>query len=264
MVKDIDNHNRGLDMKTEDLYSEIARQLEERTDVEIASKKTAKAKYFGITIKSYGLKEAQWKGLIESYLGTLRELSLKARLQLAKKFYASEFSEQVNFGDAILELSIEELAPAHFDSLDEIAEFLSNWGETDWFCIRVVQPLLRKYPKQTLELLRKWNSSKSLWKRRASVVAFTRKIGISGEFTDEALELCDNLIWDKEDYVRKGVGWSLKDNMRGAKERVLNYVKSLRRNGVSSVITLYAIRDLKGKEREEVLKIKPDRKLEKT
>jgi len=108
-----------------------------------------------------------------------------------------------------------------------------------------------------LDLLRKWNSSKSLWKRRASVVTFTRKIGISGDFTDEALELCDNLIWEKEDYVRKGVGWALKDNMRGAKKKVLEYVKSLRRQGISSVITLYAIRDLKGKEREEVFNIKP-------
>jgi len=174
-------------------------------------------------------------------------------------FYASDFSEQVNFGDAILQLSIEQLTPTHFDSLNEIASFLNNWGETDWFCIRVAQPLLRKYPRPTLNLLRRWNSSKSLWKRRASVVTFTRKNGMSGEFTDEALELCNNLIWDKEDYVRKGVGWALKDNMRSAKKRVLDYVKSLRQKGVSSVITLYAIRDLKGKEREEVLNVKPSK-----
>jgi len=98
-----------------------------------------------------------------------------------------------------------------------------------------------------------------MWKRRASVVTFTRKIGESGKFTEEALKLCDNLIWDKEDYVRKGVGWALKDNMRGNKQGVLDYIKSLRQKGVSSVITLYSIRDLKGKEREEVLKIKPQR-----
>jgi len=249
-------------MKIEDLYSEIVKQLEERADVEVASKRIAKAKYFGITIKSYGLTEAQGKELIESYLGDFRKLSLNVRLQLVKMFYASDFSEQVNLGDAILELSMKELTPTYFDSLDEIAGFLSNWGETDWFCIRVAQPLLRKYPSQTLELLRKWNSAKSLWKRRASVVAFVRKIGESDDFTNDALELCNNLIWDKEDYVRKGVGWALKDNMRSAKRRVLDYVKSLRRKGVSSVITLYAIRDLKGKEREEVLKIKPSCKLE--
>ena len=86
---------------------------------------------------------------------------------------------------------------------------------------------------------------------------FTRKVEASGEFTDEALELCDRLVWDREDYVRKGVGWALKDSMRGNKKKVLEYVKGLRRKRVTAVITLYAIRDLKGKERQEALNIKP-------
>jgi 3-methyladenine DNA glycosylase AlkD len=67
--------------------------------------------------------------------------------------------------------------------------------------------------------------------------------------------LCENLLWDKEDLVQKGVGWALKDGMRGARDQVQDYVESLRRRGVSAVITLYAIRDLKGTERQEILKI---------
>lgn len=48
--------------------------------------------------------------------------------------------------------------------------------------------------------------------------------------------------------------------MRFDKKRVLEYVKELRRKGVSSTITLYAIRDLKGEERRKVLRIKPPKK----
>lgn len=195
------------------MHSEIVRQLEERVNHEIASKKIAKAKYFGIMISSHGLRDEEEKELIEGHLDSFGRLRLEARLQLAKMFYASDFSEQANLGDAILQLGIEELTPAHFDSLDGIASVLQNWGQADWFSIRIVQPLLRKYPKQTLNLLREWNSSENQWKRRASVVTFTRKIGMSGEFIDEALELCDNLTWDKQDCVRKGVGWALKDNI---------------------------------------------------
>lgn len=98
-----------------------------------------------------------------------------------------------------------------------------------------------------------------MWKKRASVVAFVWKIGASGEFTDLILHLCDNLIWDKEDIVKKGVGWALRDTLSGDKKKVLEYVKSLKRQGVSSVITLYALKDVKGREREDVLKIKPNR-----
>jgi len=244
-------------METEELYTNIVRQLEKKADARIAEKKIAKAKYFGVDCRCYGIDESEESELIRSYLEDFRQLSLEERFELAKRFYASGFSEQVNFGDAILTLSLDELTPEHYEFLDEIGGYLSNWADTDWFCIDILQPLLRKYTKETLNLLRKWNCSKSLWKRRASVVTFTRKIGESGEFTEKALELCDNLIWDKEDYVRKGVGWALKDNMRGNKQRVLDYIKSLRKKGVSSVITLYSIRDLRGKEREEILKIKP-------
>ena len=134
---------------------------------------------------------------------------------------------------------------------------MKNWGETDWFCSSILQPLIKKYIEETLKLLRKWNKSNQIWKQRASVVAFTRKIGESGKFTSEVLELCENLIQSEEDYVRKGIGWALKDNMRGSKKKILAYVKSLRERGITSVITLYAIRDLEEEERKQVINIKP-------
>ena len=95
-----------------------------------------------------------------------------------------------------------------------------------------------------------------MWKRRASVTAFVRKVGESGNYTEEALAFCENLIWAKEDLVQKGVGWCLKDVMRGDQKKVFKYVKDLRKRGVPSTITLYAIRDLKGTKRQEVLKVK--------
>ena len=106
-------------------------------------------------------------------------------------------------------------------------------------------------------MLRKWNKSKNMWKRRTSVVAFTRKAGESGRFTKEALTLCNNLLRDREDLVLKGVGWCLKDVMRGDRKVVYDYIKKIRARGVSSVITLYAIRDLRGVDRRTILAVKP-------
>lgn len=239
----------------EELFSDIVIQLESLADPKIAvRKKQMWHKKPGY--RSYGIRTQETRELIKGYLSHFKRLRIIERFMLARRFYKSGISEQVGFGEAILELSVNDLTPDKFDLLDEIVSYVNNWAATDWFCIRVLQPLLRKHPKEILSLLRGWNISENMWKRRASVVAFTRKIGASGDFTDEALCLCDNLIWDEEDLVRKGVGWALKDNMRADKKRVLEYVKSLRRKGVSSTITLYAIRDLKGVEREEVLSIK--------
>ena len=85
------------------------------------------------------------------------------------------------------------------------------------------------------------------------MVLFTRKVAKSGKFNDDALKFCENLVRDPEVMVQKGVGWSLKDLMRSDKERIIEYVIDLRARGVSSVITLYAIKDIKGKERTEIL-----------
>ena len=242
-------------MQVESLYLEIVKQLEKKADAKLAKIE----KYYHKTPghRSYGIRTPEFRALSKQYKSCLKQLSLDERVKLARMFFKSGFSEQASFGNMMLELSIKDIELRHLSFLDEVAGYLSNWGTTDGFCIGTIQPILRKYPEETLKLLRKWNSSESLWKRRASVVVFTRKIGESGDFTDDALELCNNLIWDKEDMVRKGVGWALKDTMRGDKKRVLDYVKSLRQKGVSAVITLYAIRDLKGKKREEVLNIKP-------
>jgi 3-methyladenine DNA glycosylase AlkD len=127
------------------------------------------------------------------------------------------------------------------------------------FYINVLQPLLLRYPKEVAILLNKWNKSKNPWERRASVVVFVRTIGETGKYTKQCIKLCNNLLEDQERLVLQGVGWALKDTMRGDKKRVLDYVKKLRQQAVSSVITLYALRDLRGKAKSDVLKVKAKR-----
>ena len=208
--------------------------------------------------KSYGLRVPEIENIVKKYMRQFKDLSLTERFNLARKFYKSDYIAQTNFGLKLLEISIPQLKPQNFEFLDKILNYITHWGPTDSFSLNIMQPLLREHTNETKQLIQKWNNSDHLWKKRASVVTFTRKIGAEGIYVDFLLELCDNLIWDKEDLVRKAVGWALKDNMIGRnKEKVLNYVKSLRKRGVSSTITLYAIRKLKGKEREAILKIKP-------
>lgn len=211
---------------------------------------------------TYGLNSFDFKKVYSRFDSRFCELHLDEAVELAGKLIKSRNSTLIHIGIHILETRREELSPVHLPCFDEFLDRFVSWGNVDHLCTgrdSVLKMMLEKYPEQVIELLGRWNKSSNRWKRRASVVVFTRSVAKSGRFIDEALALCENLIWDEEDLVRKGVGWTLKDHMRSDKERVLEYVKSLRRRGVPSVITLYAIRDLRGKEREEVLKIKKEK-----
>lgn len=242
-----------------DLYKTIVEDIRQHTDKEGIEIAKRYHKYEGY--ESYGLLTPVLRNLLKQHKKDIQALDCKDTLTLAQRFFSSHIEEQVLTGNYVLQLKIDCLNPSKLNYLDKVLDHFRSWSQIDDFCVeggKVLHPLLLKYPKETLALLKKWNKSSNMWKRRASVVPFTRKVGESGKFTKEGLELCANLVWDKEDLVQKAVGWALKDMMRGNKQKVLDYVKQIRESGVPSTITLYAIRDLKGKERQEVLSISRD------
>ena len=205
---------------------------------------------------SYGLTTPNFRNIMKEFRPRLLSLSLKERLELAAQLLGYHIGELGHVGIHVVSIGVEELRPIHLPQLDRLADDFRSWSHVDHFCSEVMKPILLEYREEVLSLLWDWNGSSNRWKRRGSVVVFTRDVGESGAFTDEVLRLCDNLISDEEDIVQKGVGWALKDNLRSAPDRIVAYVKDLRRRGVSSTITLYAIRDLKGREREAILAIK--------
>ena len=116
-------------------------------------------------------------------------------MDLASQFLQEHVGELGHVGLHIITLSVKDLEPKHFAYLDGLPEHFRSWSHVDHLSLGVMQPLLWRYRKETLELLEEWSRSPIRWKRRASVVTFVRKVAESGEFTEEVISLCENLIW---------------------------------------------------------------------
>lgn len=205
---------------------------------------------------SFELSARDYRRIMKEFRPRFLELPLQERLKTAARLAAEHIGELAHAGIHMAALSVKELEPRHLSFLDRLADDFRDWSEVDHFCLDVAQPLLWKHTEAMLALLKGWNRSGNRWKRRASVVAFTRKVGESGRFTKHVLQMCKDLMWDEEDIVQKGVGWALKDNLRSAPKQVGPFIKRLRQKGAPSTITLYAIRDLRGKARQEILAAK--------
>lgn len=241
-------------MTVNDLVRDIRQAIEEAVGGARPEPETHYHK--GAVYLSYGLRAPEFWKIMKRFRPRILALPLADRLLAAEELLSQRIGELGHAGIHILALSVGELNVENFGYLDRQLDYFQGWSHVDHFCIDVMQPLLWPYPQESVVLHERWAGADNMWRRRAGVVSFTRKAGESGQFTDQVLQLCDQLIWDPEDLVQKGVGWALKDNMRGNRDKVLAYVKKLRRQGVPSTITLYAIRDLKGAERQEVLAIK--------
>lgn len=203
--------------------------------------------------KSYGVRIPQVRGIIKNHRKDILRLSHEDRLELAQRLISSELGEEQTIAFFVLESITDYFTPDQFHLLDEFMSHIFGWSKIDGFTGGFLPPILEKYPDQMIALVNKWNKSNNVWEKRASVVLFTRKIAKSGKYNDVALSLCNNLIHDNHDLVRKGVGWSLKDMMKSDKQRIIEYIKGLRTQNVSSVITLYAIKDLSPQERKAIL-----------
>lgn len=203
--------------------------------------------------KSYGVRANEKKQIFAAHRQMIRALSQAEQIALATRLIQSEFGEQQHIGLFILEKHTAYFTPDRFDQLDALVRHLRGWSKVDSFTGSLLRDVLLQHPDSFLPLVRTWNGDTDMWLQRTSVVLFTRKIAKSGQFNDFGLEMCHNLIHNEEDLVQKGVGWALKDMMKSDKARILQYVRELREMGVSSTITLYAIRDLKGQERADFL-----------
>lgn len=241
-----------------ELHNQIAGALEEAAGRPAT---TAHAHAQREPITFYGVPPEAWSDLRRRWRRPFAELSVADRLALAKLLLASHIEEQGYLALAVLRAGLQDLSPATFEELDRLVDDFCSWSMTDDFAsgkASITWHLLQRYPTETLNLLRRWVSSPNRWKRRATVITFTRAVAASGDFLDETLEFCQALQHDPDDLVQKGVGWALKDAMLagpGAQRRVIALVKRMRRAGVPSTVTLYAIRRLKGEERDAVLKV---------
>lgn len=203
--------------------------------------------------KSYGVRAEGKKKIFATHRKSIRALSQEEQIELATRLIESRYGEQQEIGLFILNKFPATYSPDRFKDLDRLIRCLHGWSKVDAFSGSLLREILFLHPNELMQLIRTWNVDPDLWLRRMSVVVFTRKVAKSGAFTDFALEMCDNLLDAPEDLVQKGVGWALKDLMQADRERIKAYVQTLRQQNVSSVITLYAIKNLKGEERAAFL-----------
>jgi len=238
-------------MNLTDLYNEIVMRLERagRQSPYFTDANETDARYF-----AYGVRAPEMKVLISEFRVRLNALPLDSKLELANRFLDSGFGEQKTIALHLYNQIVDYFTPNTFNELDQIVRRLHGWSKVDAYTGSLVTTVLFAHPRECQALIQQWNNDQDLWLRRASVVLFTRHVAGSGRFTSFALELCENLKNDKELLVQKGVGWCLKDLLKTDKDSVMPYILELRNQQVSSTITLYALRDIKGKERQEILK----------
>lgn len=108
--------------------------------------------------------------------------------------------------------------------------YIFDWNTCDWFCVKVLGPLVERYGEPCAQAIAAWRQADNLWQRRAAGVAFVN-LAKHGDnnfpgFVDLLLEVCAATVQSPERFAQTGTGWVLRELSLADPERVLNFVET--------------------------------------
>ena len=104
------------------------------------------------------------------------------------------------------------LSPTLWPTLKRWIGRVDNWAHCDDLC-RLYSHLLEGDPERVTPALDRWNRSRKLWKRRASLVSRIHYSGKNAIFLppEAMLPAIENCLEDHRHYVQTAVGWVLRE-----------------------------------------------------
>jgi 3-methyladenine DNA glycosylase AlkD len=126
-----------------------------------------------------------------------------------------------------------------------------TWAYVDALATKVVGGLVTRYPALATTL-DEWAGDENFWIRRTSLLALLPGIRSGGPDLERLSRYGDALIGEREFFIRKALGWVLRELAKSDPEWVTTWVRD-RVAVVSGVTIREAVRHLPEKDRDDLL-----------
>jgi 3-methyladenine DNA glycosylase AlkD len=135
--------------------------------------------------------------------------------------------------------------PAAMPMYEEMIVTGAWWDYVDVIASRRVGPILRTHPATMKNMMRAWSKCDSLWKRRTSILC---QLGFKKETDLDLLYTCIEPSLDsKEFFLRKGIGWALRQYAWTDAAEVKRYVRGNDKR-LSRLTKREALKNIAGRE----------------
>jgi 3-methyladenine DNA glycosylase AlkD len=134
--------------------------------------------------------------------------------------------------------------------VEDLLRTSNTWALVDWICTKVAAPIVSREPKARV-ILTRWSRDDDFWLRRASMLTLLPDLRAGGGDFDLFASFAIPMLGEKEFFIRKAIGWVLRDTSRRRPELVASFVRA-HKNQMSSLTYREATRNLPSKLREQL------------
>mgnify|MGYP001809922254 FL=1 len=151
---------------------------------------------------------------------TVSEYDVERNESVALELLRQRFAEDKLAGIILLqeihlkhEIEVERL----FDSIFQLFEsgYIYEWNTCDWMCLKVLHRLVMKSPEKYSRNLLRWIDGKSLWTKRASMIAFIPQLKNAelyyNDFTHVLMLNVLHAFNENERFMQTAIGWTLRE-----------------------------------------------------
>ena len=202
--------------------------------------------------KFYGLRAVGLSEVFKSVFPKSNKLPKEEAMLLARELWESDWFEEQAIGIMLLERYVKEFTPADLPYLKKIVGECEGWAMLDWISTHILGFMAIKFGDPIYRKVRTWTKSKHLWTRRAAILihcAPARKQKLRAEY---ALPTFEELLHEKEFFIRKAIGWALREIARHYPEITFEFLKEHRKE-MSGLTFREGVRKLPEKMREQLL-----------
>jgi 3-methyladenine DNA glycosylase AlkD len=206
-------------MSPAQFVAQVQRTLEAQRDPERAA---AMAAYMKDQFPFLGISHAEQRPLLGPLLRPLPKTATEAwALEVAQRLWALPEREYQYAVAALLSRVQACLNPASLPMLEGLLTQKSWWDSVDALAPKAVGALVLRYPALRREMDR-WSQAKNFWLRRAAIL---HQLSYKAQTDPERLfgHALENAA-DKEFFVRKAIGWALREYAKTNPAAVRSFV----------------------------------------
>lgn len=183
--------------------------------------------------------------IVKAAKGIKREHPDLARpdvLRLVRQLWKQPVHELRMAAVTILDLYSPSLRPDDIGLIEKMLRESRTWALVDNLAASVVGPLWDRFP-QLDTVMDRWAVDEDFWIRRSALLASLKALRAGGGDFQRFGRYADSMLEEKEFFIRKAIGWVLRDTSRRRPELVAAWVAP-RTHRMSGVTIREAIKKL--------------------
>jgi len=202
--------------------------------IEIARLRSGKWQKLQIRTDEPGVTEVP-RGIVGALLPRRRALARASLVAVVTELWARPLFECRLAASMLLGDHAEALAPADAALVERLIREAGTWALVDELAPAVMGGLVERYPELTA-VLDRWAADEDFWVRRAALLSLLRPLRRGEGDFDRFARYADMMLAEREFFIRKAIGWVLRDTGRRRPDLVAAWLEP--RIGQVSGVTL--------------------------